>query len=106
MVMRISLVMETTKLYDEIMFTSLGSTQASITNYTIFKILGKTPNGFLSGGGVINVASKDYPICYASYLSYGGDISITVYYLKDNIEYIRFDESSILTITGNIIKYS
>ena len=98
--------METTNVYDEIMFTFLGSAQSSITNYTIFKILGKTPNGFLSGGGVINVASKDYPICYASYLSYGGDISISVYYFNDNIKNAKFDESSILSITGNIIKYS
>lgn len=98
--------METTNVYDEIMFTFLGSAQSSITNYTIFKILGKTPNGFLSGGGVINVASKDYPICYASYLSYGGDISISVYYFNDILKNARFDESSISSITGNIIKYS
>ena len=98
--------METTNVYDEIMFTFLGSAQSYITNYTIFKILGKTPNGFLSGGGVINVASKDYPICYASYLSYGGDISISVYYFNDILKNARFDESSISSITGNIIKYS
>lgn len=98
--------METTNVYDEIMFTSLATTESIITNYTIFKILGKTPNGFLNGGGVINVASKDYPICYASYLSYGGDISISVYYFNDILKNARFDESSISFITGNIIKYS